>query len=208
MRSLGERMIELRYVPIDRRVYPLPRRRKERFPLERLTLLALLDDETLYSPSAVAAVGYIKGSIEYIRARRAFSYFASANGLQVGCDNADDQGEAKAWYGAAWKRAAGGRMHRVADLMEQLYRRLRDNPDLRFYLNHETLLTEKDLTGLEKVKHLARPQSGDAQIALRAPIPPHDARQPQCRYGCKLLIALVALAALTLLAWSASIQGQ
>lgn len=147
-------MIPLRWVAIDRKAYPPPRRRAERFPLERLTILAMLDDETLYEPSAAAEVGYVKGSLEYIRTRRAFSFFANENGFEEAYDNVErDSGQIRAWYGSSWKWACGGRMHRVADLMDELAKRQRENPGVRFYLDHETILAEKDLPPAVECKH-------------------------------------------------------
>lgn len=196
-------MIELRYVPIDRRNYPPPRRRAERFPLERLTILALLDDETLYAPSEVAAVGYVKGSPAYLRARRAFSYFANEHGLQETYDNIDKQkGDAKAWKGTSWKRAGGSRMHRVADLMEQLKQRLRECPDRRYYLKEEVLLCETELSGLEEFKPLARPAPTPNLNAREGHQAPVALPQPRRRLRRRLLLAiLLALAGLGLLAW-------
>ncbi len=139
-------MIPLRWVAIDRRAYPPPRRRMERFPLERATILAMLDDETLYVPSAAAEVGYLKGSAEYIRARRAFSFFANEHGMAEAYDNTDkDDSEAAGWYGSSWKWALGGRIHRVADLMDELKKRQEARPGTKFYLEDETILTEEDL---------------------------------------------------------------
>lgn len=145
-------MILLRWIPIDRRAYPPPRRRMERFPLERATILALLDDETLYVPSAAAEVGYPKGSAEYIRARRAFSYFANEHGMAEAFDNTDKEpGEAAGWFGSSWKWALGPRMHRVADLMDKLRRLQQAQPGMRFFLDDETILSEDELRnrGLE-----------------------------------------------------------
>ncbi len=124
----------------------------ERFPLERATILALLEDETLYIPSAAAEVGYPRGSVEYIRARRAFSYFANEHGMAEAYDNTEKEpGEAAGWFGSSWKWALGPRMHRVADLMDKLRRLQQEQPGMRFFLDDETVLSEEELRqrGLE-----------------------------------------------------------
>lgn len=193
-------MIALRYVPIDRRKYPLARRRKERFPLERLTILAFLDDQTLYGPAEVAAVGYAKGSAEYLRARRAFSYFIRENANPEGDDHGGKrEGKTKVWFGASWKSAAGGRMHQVADLMAELHRRLREDPNMGFYLDNETLLSEKELTDAEAVKHLPSPPTQDTPIL---PVTPRAPVQPPKWHKRSLLVAiLMILVLLGLLTW-------
>lgn len=194
-------MIALRYVPIDRTKYPLPRRRAERFPLERLTLLALLDDETLYTPSAVAEFGYFKGSKAYRRACGAFRRFGNYNGFQETYEIVEKrQGmAAKAWLGASWKMAAGGQMHRVADLMAQLWKRQQESPGECFVLNNETLLSERELFNAEAVKRLPSPKpTHDTQIVVvqAAPPPPSP-----WRYS-RLLLVVTLVVALGLLVWS------
>lgn len=196
-------MILLRWVAIDRRAYPPPKRRMERFPLERATILAMLDDETLYVPSAAAEVGYPKGSLEYLRARRAFSFFANEHGMAEAYDNTDKEAsEAASWYGSSWKWALGGRIHRVADLMDELKKHQQARPGTKFYLDDETILAEDEVLarGLEQSQLPTFPSfyqwsvqeaevEDESQTAEQEPQPPASGWSRRRRFG----LAAVAL---------------